>query len=399
MMSEMNWGCEMKVVYIADIGIEGGATKSLLELVGAMKSEYGIDTVVLTSGRNQLNQLLTKQNIENYAVGHGAFLQGAPDAIWKKIVKYIIYGIYYYTHFKSSIKKALRIIDWNTVDLIHTNVARDDLGMELSKMTGIPNICHIREFAELDFNCWSYRTHYVRYLAEHTDGFIAISESVKTYWVKKGLPERKIDVIYNGVDREKIIHVDHCSWHNDNPLKMVIVGGIIANKGQWQAIEAICQLPDDIRKNVRLDIIGNVKSTYKARLEEPLRKENILDNVHFLGGCNDVHERLKNYHVGLMCSKAEGFGRVTAEYMHAGLAVIASSGGANTELIQDGINGFIYEYSNTKQLIEKIVYCYKHRGDITRVALNGKARANEKFTKERNAEMIANYYEYVMNMR
>ena len=32
----------MKVVYIADIGIAGGATKSLVELVETMKNEYDI---------------------------------------------------------------------------------------------------------------------------------------------------------------------------------------------------------------------------------------------------------------------------------------------------------------------------------------------------------------------
>ncbi len=65
----------MKVVYIADIGIEGGATKSLVELVDTMKKEHGVEPIVLTSGYNRLNELLNADGIENYAVGHGAFLQ------------------------------------------------------------------------------------------------------------------------------------------------------------------------------------------------------------------------------------------------------------------------------------------------------------------------------------
>lgn len=381
----------MKVVYIADIGIEGGATKSLVELVDTMKKENGVEPVVLTSGYNRLNELLNADGIENHAVGHGAFLQGAPDAVWKKPIKWGLFAAYYYLHYHSSIRKALRLIDWKSVDLIHTNVARDDLGMEISRRTGVPNLCHIREFAELDFNCWSYRPHYVKYLAQNTDGFIAISEAVKRYWIAKGIPENKIEVIYNGVDCQKIKPADHRKWAEDPTVKMVIVGGVIPNKGQYQAIEALCMLPERIRPYFRLDVIGGITETYKLKLSEPLKKCGIENQVRFLGACNDVYDRLKDYHIGLMCSKAEGFGRVTVEYMHAGLVVIASDTGANLELIQDQTTGLIYHREDVKTLTQKLIYVWEHKDKIAEIADRGKKEA-EKYTKEKNArEIFAQY--------
>ena len=381
----------MKVVYIADIGIEGGATKSLVELVDTMKKENGVEPIVLTSGYNRLNELLNADGIENHAVGHGAFLQGAPDAVWKKPIKWGLFAAYYYLHYHSSIRKALRLIDWKSVDLIHTNVARDDLGMEISRRTGVPNLCHIREFAELDFNCWSYRPHYVKYLAQNTDGFIAISEAVKRYWIAKGIPENKIEVIYNGVDCQKIKPADHRKWAEDPTVKMVIVGGVIPNKGQYQAIEALCMLPERIRPYFRLDVIGGITETYKLKLSEPLKKCGIENQVRFLGACNDVYDRLKDYHIGLMCSKAEGFGRVTVEYMHAGLVVIASDTGANLELIQDQTTGLIYHREDVKTLTQKLIYVWEHKDKIAEIADRGKKEA-EKYTKEKNArEIFAQY--------
>ena len=381
----------MKVVYIADIGIAGGATKSLVELVCTMKKEYGIEPIVLTSGNNRLNHLLDTAGIENHSVGHGAFLQGAPDAIWKKPIKWIIYAVHYYLHYYPSIHKALKLIDWKNVDLIHTNVARDDLGMEISKRTGVPNICHIREFAELDFNCWSYRPHYVQYLRENTDRFIAISEAVKNYWVQKGLSDTTIQVIYNGVDCQKIKTADHKRWENESTIKMVIVGGVIPNKGQWQAIEALCLLPNNIRDHFSLDIIGGITETYKSKLREPLIKCGIESKVRFLGSCDDVYNRLQDYHVGLMCSKAEGFGRVTVEYMHAGLLVIASNAGANLELIKDNETGFLYCRENVMTLVQKMTYIWEHRYEMSAIANRGK-NESKKYTKERNAHQIYNEY-------
>lgn len=386
----------MKVVYIADIGIEGGATKSLIELVNTMKSDCGVEPIVLTSGNDKLNQSLTELGIENHAVGHGAFLQGAPDALWKKPIKWGLYAAHYYTHYRSSINKALQAVDWSTVDLIHTNVARDDIGMELSKRTGVPNICHIREFAELDFNCWSYRPHYVNYLADNTDFFIAISEAVKKYWVTKGIPSDKIKVIYNGVDYKKIKNTDRSTWLKDETLKMVIVGGVIPNKGQWQAIEALCALPENVRKNITLDVIGGITETYKAKLQAPLKKAGIIDQVRFLGACSDVYSRLKDYHIGLMCSKAEGFGRVTAEYMHAGLAVIASNGGANTEIITDGENGQLYDYNQPALLAECIENYYNNRDMMINYSEAGQNKARKIFTKENNAQNIAEVYKKIV---
>lgn len=382
----------MKVVYIADIGIEGGATKSLIELVSTMKNDFGVEPIVLTSGNDKLNQSLTELGIENHAVGHGAFLQGAPDALWKKPIKWGLYAAHYYTHYRSSINKALQAVDWSTVDLIHTNVARDDIGMELSKRTGVPNICHIREFAELDFNCWSYRPHYVNYLAGNTDSFIAISQAVKSYWVTKGIPSDKIKVIYNGVDYKKIQTTDRSTWLNDKTLKMVIVGGVIPNKGQCQAIEALCALPDNIRKNITLDVIGGITETYKAKLQAPLKKSGMLEQVSFLGACSDVYSRLKDYHIGLMCSKAEGFGRVTAEYMHAGLGVIASNCGANPELIEDGVTGLLYNREDTDSLTEAISRLYTNRILLSDVAKAGQQYAIEHFKKEKNADAIYQWY-------
>lgn len=382
----------MKVVYIADIGIEGGATKSLIELVSSMKNEHGVEPIVLTSKNGKLNNTLTNMGIENYAVGHGAFLQGAPDSLWKKPIKWVLYAIYYYFGFYPSIWKALKVIDWDTVDLIHTNVARDDLGMELSKRTGVPNICHIREFAELDFNCWTYRPNYVKYLDKHTDCFIAISEAVKEYWIKKGLSRKKIQVIYNGVDSQKIDPSDHSQWKDSATLRMVIVGGVIPNKGQYQAIEALCLLPKEIRDFFSLDVIGGITETYKHKLQEILKKYDVTDQVRFLGPRNDIYSSLKEYHIGLMCSKAEGFGRVTVEYMHAGLVVIASNGGANQEIIRDGETGFIYDKKSTNCLAEKMQYVWEHRSESIRIAENGQRDA-KKYTRQCNANNIFKAYD------
>ena len=126
-------------------------------------------------------------------------------------------------------------------------------------------------------------------------------------------------------------------------------------------------------------------------------KEKQLDkNIKFLGYCSDLRERIQSYDVGIVCSRSEGFGRVTAEYMTAKLCVIASNTGANTELIQNNVNGLLYEYNNNMDLANKITYVYNNRQKIDEFGEKARQRILENFTKEINAINIKNLYDRIM---
>lgn len=86
-------------------------------------------------------------------------------------------------------------------------------------------------------------------------------------------------MIYNGVDYQKIQRADHSRWKTDETIKMVIVGGVIPNKGQYQAIEALCMLPKELQPHFTLDVIGGITETYKSKLKEPLKKCGIENQV------------------------------------------------------------------------------------------------------------------------
>ena len=115
-------------------------------------------------------------------------------------------------------------------------------------------------------------------------------------------------------------------------------------------------------------------------------------NISFLGYRNNLRENLSSYDIGVICSKSEGFGRVTAEYMAAELCVIASDTGANTELIENEKNGLIYNYNNDKELAEKIKKIYNNKKLIDIYGKNARDTIIEKLTKEINADNIKKIY-------
>lgn len=226
-------------------------------------------------------------------------------------------------------------------------------------MYNVPHIMHIREFGYEDFDCCTYRYKYNKYISKYTNRFLAISKAVAKSWISRGVTKEKVQILYDGVDIYSIKIKNN--YNNDKKLKIIIAGGICEAKGQYYAIEALSYLPEQIKKNVYLDIAGWDDPKYLKKLEKLIKECGLESQVKFLGTRNDLYEIYKEYDVGLTCSRAEGFGRVTAEYMYAGLCVIGSNMGATPELIEDNKDGLIYDYQNIHELSRCIERIYNDR--------------------------------------
>lgn len=385
----------MTVLYIIDPGTVGGATKSFLEMVMLLK-DYGITPIVLTSRNNDINQLLTDKGINSFAIGHTTVLTQLSSSIIKRPLSWVKQYCIYHVRKINSLKKVDKIIRENKIDLIHTNSARNDIGCYISKKYNIPHIMHIREFSDLDFGCVPLDFNYIKIYNAFTNRFITISDAIKKHWEKKGILYNKMLTIYNGIHSQKISVSSDSSKENEK-LKMVIVGGVYPTKGQHLAVEAICNLPNTIRQNIFLDIIGWYSKEYVTQIKNIAEKYNVLDHIKFLGKIDNVSELLGNYQIGLMCSKSEGFGRSTAEYMHAQLGVIASNSGACPELVEPDICGQLFESGNAKDLACCIERYYNNRDLLIKHSHAARKKAQNQYTDVTNAQNIYKLYKEVLH--
>lgn len=382
----------MRILYIADPGSVGGATQSLIDVVSTMKLN-GYDVIVCNSVNDRLNKKLDELGIACISCGHKSVMNPKSPYKWKRPLKYPIEKFLYYKSLEPAIKRIEGSVDMRTIDIIHTNSARNDIGCILHEKYSIPHVVHIREFGEEDFDCCIYRKNYYSYLNSHCDRFIAISNAVRDSWVRKGIDKDKVNVIYNGI---LINGMQQKEATVSEKLRMVIVGGICEPKGQKDCIEALHFFAKNDLKNISLDIIGWSDPRYEKELKDLVDAYKLNEYVNFLGSRNDVHKLLPNYDIGLMCSKSEGFGRVTAEYMFAGLAVIASNTGANPELIEDGVTGLLYNKSDVKELADSILAFYNDRSLLNACAYNGKNKAEAEYTIEKNVERITTIYKELL---
>ena len=133
---------------------------------------------------------------------------------------------------------------------------------------------------------------------------------------------------------------------------MCIVGGLSNSKNQIELIEAIHLLK---RKDLlQVDIIGSGENDYISYLRLKIREYQLDNIISFTGHISNIGSILTNYDIGIITSKKEAFGRVTIEYMLAGVAVVASRSGANIELIEDKKTGLLYDLGSIEDLASQI---------------------------------------------
>jgi glycosyltransferase involved in cell wall biosynthesis len=131
------------------------------------------------------------------------------------------------------------------------------------------------------------------------------------------------------------------------------VARLIERKGQHHLIQAVKQLTDE-GFEVTLDLVGDgdARPAYEAQVGE-LRLER---HVSFLGYVprEEIARHYASAHVFVLPSYNEGMSVATLEAMAAGLPVVVTRTGGTAELVQEGSNGFAFDWADVDTLVERL---------------------------------------------
>lgn len=387
----------MHILFVADGDSKYGAPCSMKQLVRELL-EYcnDVEISVVVPHRvdlnNELSNYYCQLGCHVYKIFYESFLQTISAQKWKFPIKYFIRGMEYLIGRWTAAFWLSKKINMNAVDIIHTNSSREDLGAILALKYHKPLIWHIREFGDKDYHRFSFRRDYISLMNKAAKEFIAVSDAVKEHWIKKGLDGEKTIRIYNGVCTEVDEKKDYRET-GDGKIRFLIMGSVCETKGQRQVISACALMTEQERARIVIDMIGGGNEAYIRKMEELIKGYGLTSSIRLLGYLKEAWKNISSYDCGLMCSKAEGFGRVTAEYMMAGLPVIASDTGANPELIIENENGFLYQWNSAEDLKEKMVYLLNNPQVSIQMGKNARQYALSHFAAALNAELI--YQEYL----
>ena len=230
------------------------------------------------------------------------------------------------------------------VDLVYTNTSTIKFGIMISSALMIPHIWHIREFGDKDHGLlYPFgKKRYYNKTSGKDKHIIAISKCLISD-IERYFDKDKIHLVYDDVST-KYINPDK---ENIDGLNILVAGDIKEGKGQLICVEAMKIFLENGNKNAQMYIAGKTgNQNYYNIIAAFIEKNNLGNNVHFLGRVSDMNSLRKKMNIGIVASKSEAFGRVTVEGMLSKMAMIGRNTGATVELINDGINGLLYDGSS-----------------------------------------------------
>ncbi|MEZ3505561.1 MAG: glycosyltransferase family 4 protein [Lachnospiraceae bacterium] len=380
----------MHILFISDGYNRYGAPRSMKQLIeNLLRYCPDLEISVVLLYRSDTEEYYRRLGCKTYKVFYGPYYQGIPGKRWKLPIKVILTGIEYLIGRAAGAYWLSKKLDMTSVDIIHANSSREDLGAILALKYKKPFVWHIREFG---LGCFSFRKDYINLMNQAASELIAVSEAAREHWIKKGLEKEKVVCIYNGVPLEIPEKKDY-EGNLKKQIRFLMLGSIYEAKGQYQIIQALGMLEERHKEKISLDIVGDGPGEYVNRLRKLAKQYGLLSHISFLGYQEGFDHKICSYDCGIMCSRTEGFGRVTAEYMMAGLPVIASDIGPNRELVIDQETGLLYEWNNIEDLKEKIIFLLNNVDLLEKMGRRAREYAAAHFTSKRNAELI--YKEYL----
>ncbi|BAK48509.1 predicted glycosyltransferase [Clostridium sp. SY8519] len=381
----------LTILHILSSDDKYGSAQCFLELLSYELQDHEIIPIVVTPKLNDINKKCDALGVQNYSINYEQVQIPKHDITAIFVAKYLYHSFLYYRYRSGAIQGISKIILNNDVDVIHTNSCVIDVGALAAEKTGRVNVWHLREFGKEDFHFYSVNPFIISTMNKECNRFLAISNAVKKTWLRKGITS--IETIYDGVDAKRF--ASSASIKDHNKLQAVMSGSFCEAKNQKLLVEAINMLPTDQRKSIHIDFYGLCEGYYYQSVKELIEKYNLECIFTFRGFVTNIPEILSNYDFGILCSRAEAFGRVTVEYMMAGLCPIAPATGANLELIDEN-SGVLYAELTPLELSKTIANIIQGKINPKHLGNNAKVRSRNNFDIGINAIKIIDYFKKVV---
>lgn len=246
-------------------------------------------------------------------------------------------------------------------DLIHANNQKGFVVSAIARfMGGAPVVWHLHDILTADIFSATNRRIAVTLANWCATRVIVNSQATADAFIAAGGNMKLLRTVYNGFASEKFdcIEDDQSSLREQIgiPRDCRLVGmfsRLSYWKGQHVLLEAVSQLPD-----VHVLLVGDAlfgEADYTEKLKNMANQPNLQGRIHWLGFRQDIPELMKACDAIAHCSTSpEPFGRVIVEAQLAKRIAIATIGGGTSEIVDNGITGFLIPANDAQKLVEVI---------------------------------------------
>lgn len=317
----------MKVLYIAnDTPMAGGGTKSLVSML-RQAARHGVDYEVVCPDDKGLTCYLRDNGIMVHVIPfRHAILPGGKSLLDKlKWLPRLIHNSW--LNYKA-IGRIVSIAKGFGADMIHENSSVLNIGYHAAKKLNIPDVVHIREYGDLDFNL--VIPGIAKRLASNSVYPISITKDIARH--RNQLDNPHAAQIYNAVMKRSDLR------YNPDKKKFFLYAGRVEEcKGTSELIDAYIAYAANQEPPLPLYIAGCANfPDYQEKLMSRVKKAGLDKYVKWLGERMDIADIMYDTVCTIIPSRFEGFGRVMPEAMTNGSLCIGRNTGGTKEQMDNG---------------------------------------------------------------
>ena len=314
----------------------GGAETVVLNLGKQLLKESGYEPVVMHFNSDVIKEKCQQFNIPEVSIPAIKY--------YKKIHTVPVFSII--------LKK---FIQQCKIDVLHSHLFGPIIAGSLAaKLANIPHIGTLHDIYTIEEK--PARIWLLKLASLLNTKIITVSQQMEGFYKSRGnFKAEKIKTIYNGVaisafknlpkkDIRQTLNIDK------EEIVIVCVARLVQLKRHDVLIKAFSKINSN-QKN-KLLIVGN--GPERQQLEALVKTLSLTDNILFLGERNDIPEILNESDIYTLTSDTEGLSCSILEAMAAGLPIVATNVGGNSELVIEGKNGFLIEMGSIEKTAIKL---------------------------------------------
>ncbi|MEM1391918.1 MAG: glycosyltransferase [Cyanobacteria bacterium P01_H01_bin.150] len=216
---------------------------------------------------------------------------------------------------------------------------------------------------------------------------------------------RSQGMIFSPIEEWNKLHIVHCGIdpalfnvvsHQEKGKHLLYVGRLSAVKGLPILLESLVSLKQQ-HPDVILKVVGDGSDrTYLEQMTADLGLEN---NVAFVGYKSqaEVRKYFEETDVFVLSSFAEGVPVVLMEAMAAGVPVVATQIAGVSELVENGVSGYIVPAGDTVSLTQSIEKLLNDCQLRTKLGRAGRSKVEEEFNINLEAQKLCQVMSKAIN--
>ena len=386
----------MKILYIHPVGVFGGATKSLVEMMAALPVNEIASTVIVPRGTATASLEAVGASVIEVA---GLYKWDNTRFSYYRGLRWLILLREFY-YLIPTLLGLLCAKRKGPFDIIHCNEISAILPALLAKkIFKAPLIMHVRSLQRSDPQNFSTRF-VISLIEKYVDEVVAIDEAVR-----QTLPvELPVTVIYNGLQVPDITERPK----DNREFVIAIIGVLIRGKGVWEFVKA-AQFLKKLDLPIKMLVVGenphvlkglrgwllkkfNFAEDIRQDLEDYVKLNKLEELVTFTGFQKDIELVYSNIDALCFPSHLDAPGRPVFEAALYGLPSIVAMKNPTEDVIIDGQTGLIVDQPEAKMIADCIAYLATKRDTARAMGVAARSLAVNRFDRQVTASQMMKLY-------